>query len=155
MAVGRASRQRGAIAGCAILAALPDVDLALYLRDHVHTTTAFSHRGFTHSIGAAILCGLVAWAVARAFRARAPSRVALFVTLAVASHGVIDLLSDRGGAVAWLWPLSDARIVSPLRPLPVARFHPFWQFVRTELVEILAFAPCLLYALWPRRRHAG
>lgn len=155
MAIGRASRQRGAILGFAALAALPDIDLLIYLHDgQVHRTTAYAHRGFTHSLGAALACGLVAWGVARAFRAEAALRVALFATLAVASHGIIDMLSDRGGGVAWLWPLSHARVLAPLRPIPVAHFHPFWLFVRTELVEILAFAPCLLYALWPRRgRH--
>jgi len=139
------------MAGCAVLAALPDLDLVFF---HVRHPGPYAHRGFTHSLGAALACGLAlgllaaAWPKTRGFAVK----LGLFVALAVASHGLLDMFSDRGSAVAYFWPLSDTRVVPSFRPIPVARFSPRWLFVTSEAKEFLAFSPALAFALWPRRR---
>ena len=73
----------------------------------------------------------------------------------VASHALLDTLTDGGLGVALLWPFTDARYFAPWRPIPVA---PIGSGMFSErglyviAVETLLFAPILAYGLWPRRR---
>lgn len=139
------------MSGLAVAACLPDTDLLIY---RVRHAGPFAHRGFTHSLFAAAVCGFVAGLVATAHpRTRVFAlRLGIFVWLAVSSHGVLDILSDRGSAVTMFWPFSDVRVLAPFRPIPVARFTPFSLFLVSEAKEVLAFTPLLLYALWPRKK---
>src|SRR6266511_1055996 len=116
IAAGWGNVPRRDMAGAAILAAVsiaPDLDLLFH-----------SHRGPTHSAGAALLAGLVAWVLTRrsAFAAsplppspglrrtgrRDRRSWAVAVTLAWASHVVLDWLSNDTrlpvGVMAF-WPL--------------------------------------------------
>jgi len=138
--------------GLAVVACLPDFDMVIF---HVHKLTPYAHRGFTHSLFIAALCGLLASSVVRFAKLPAhAARVGLFVFFASGSHGLLDLASDRGGPVALLWPFSDVRLTSPLRPIPVARFRPPSAFVPSEAKELLAFSPLLVIAFWRFARRA-
>lgn len=159
MAVGRIATRGGLrraalpMAALAVLAVTPDLDLLAY---PVREPTPFSHRGFTHSLGFALACGVTLGLLSLLSRRTRPHalRIGACAALAMATHGVIDLLSNRGSAVTLLWPLSDARILSPMRPIPVASFSPLWRFLVTETVECLVFSPLALFALWPRRTRS-
>lgn len=94
-------------AACGVAAALPDVDFLLPLQ----------HRGPSHSLGAAVL--VLAASCAGTTRTADPDRlrVIVAVTLAYASHVLLDWLgadssSPRG--VMALWPVSSAFYVSGL-----------------------------------------
>lgn len=55
----------------------------------------------------------------RRLRARAGVAFA-FLAAATASHGLLDMLTDGGRGVAWLWPLTAERFAAPWRPIAVS-----------------------------------
>lgn len=135
------------------LALLPDVD-AVGFRWGVPYGSPFGHRGASHSLCAAAVVGLLAAAIARARgRRAAPDFVWTFAV--VASHGLLDTLTDGGKGVALLWPWTTARFFAPWRPIPVAPIGLRMlsaRGLRVAADEILIFLPFWVYAFWPKRR---
>jgi inner membrane protein len=102
-------------AACAVL---PDADFALYLLRIDSYDGPYGHRGFSHSIGFALLVGLLGALLAPA-GGRRRAFVGTFLALCTLSHPLIDGLFDRGICNAWRWPLDDARHCLPWRPIPM------------------------------------
>lgn len=102
-------------AACAVL---PDADFALYLLRIDTYSGTYGHRGFSHSIGFALLVGLLGALLAPA-HGRRRAFVGAFLALCTLSHPLIDGLFDRGICNAWLWPLDGARHCLPWRPIPM------------------------------------
>jgi inner membrane protein len=101
---------------CAALAMLPDVDVIAYAFP-IPDDSIWSHRGISHSFVAA---GVVAALVTVWARRRVPMRpIALWLclTVAMASHGVIDTMTAGGKGVALLAPLNETRYLAPWRPM--------------------------------------
>jgi inner membrane protein len=136
------------------LSYLPDADV-LAFRFGIPYRAPWGHRGAAHSLGIAVLCGVLL-ALAGAW-ARLPAlRLGLVGAAVVASHGLLDALTDGGLGVALLWPWSDRRFFAPLRPIPVAPIGAGMLSARgLEVVaaECLLFLPVFAYALWPWRRR--
>ncbi|HUB07262.1 MAG TPA: metal-dependent hydrolase [Myxococcales bacterium] len=135
------------------LSLLPDVDVLGFARG-VPYGSPFGHRGATHSLAAALLVGLAAAALARPLRLNPLTTFAL-VTGVVASHGLLDTMTDGGLGVALLWPFSLRRFFFVWRPIPVAPIGLGLLSRRGAAVlalESVQFSPFWLYALWPRRR---
>ncbi len=147
----------GVMAICAALALLPDADVIAFAL-HIPYRAPFGHRGASHSLVAAAACGLCGmWVLYRAQHRSGLSRLrlGLFLTGLVASHGLLDTLTDGGLGVALAWPLDLHRYFAPIRPIPVAPIgarllSPYGY--RVLLTELVYFFPLLVYALWPRRR---
>lgn len=138
----------------AALAMLPDADVVGGAFG-VPYGASWGHRGATHSFVFAAAVGAV-MAVAAPWAA-APGRTFLVAALVVASHPVLDMLTDGGRGCAIFWPFDDTRYFLPWRPLPVAPIGLGFLSARglkVSLVELVAFAPLFLFALWPRRRAA-
>src|SRR5258705_3103050 len=82
------------------------------------------HRGITHSLPFAAAFG----AVVTALLFRAPEwrghrlAVWLFLSLATASHGVLDAMNDARLGVAFFAPFDTTRYLLPWRPIPVSPF---------------------------------
>ena len=96
---------------------LPDADVVLF-RFGATYNDVWSHRGFSHSLGFAIFLGLL---VALLLRKRAPPLLAFaFVASSAASHGLLDMLTNGGHGIAFLWPLSDQRYFFDWRPIQVS-----------------------------------
>lgn len=96
---------------------LPDADVILF-RFGATYANVWSHRGFSHSLGFAIVLGL---AVALAMRSRVRPAVAFgFVGFAALSHGLLDMMTNGGHGVAILWPLADTRYFFDWRPIQVS-----------------------------------
>jgi inner membrane protein len=138
------------------LSLLPDADVFGF-RLGVRYEEPWGHRGATHSLVFARGVACVALIIAKA--ARLPAvRTALIALVVVASHALLDTLTDGGLGCALLWPFSDERFFAPWTPLPVApigRAFVSAEGVRVAAVEIVMLAPLLAYALWPalmRRR---
>jgi inner membrane protein len=156
IAVGlTAARLRGGGAvrglGWSALSMLPDLDVIAFWLG-IPYGAPFGHRGATHSLVFAAAAGIIAVLIARAPDRR---RVGLLAFAVVASHGLLDALTDGGRGVALLWPFSAERHFAPIRPIPVAPigagiFSPRGYYVMA--VEAIAFSPLLIYALWPRGR---
>jgi inner membrane protein len=116
--------------------------------------SAWLHRGALHSLAVAALAGIAA-ALATGGLRRSRARLAVTGALAAATHGVLDAFTDGGRGVALLWPFLDGRFFAPVRPLPVAPIglglaSPWG--MRVFAAELLAFAPLLVVAFWPRPR---
>jgi inner membrane protein len=142
----------GTLLAFAVLAALPDLDVvavALGARD----AGAIGHRGASHSLFMAVAIGLIAGLLAK--RVGWPMlRTTVAVTLAVASHGILDAFGEGGRGIPLLWPFSEARFHSPWRVLPDAprglKLLSRPGFIDLAL-EFAVFFPVTAYALWPQR----
>ena len=104
----------------AALAALPDLDVAWW---GLTTYGApWGHRGMTHSLTFAVLVGtVVAFVVGKRLRlAGGVWGTALFFTLIIASHGVLDGLTNGGYGIAFFSPFDTNRNFLPVTPIPVS-----------------------------------
>jgi inner membrane protein len=135
------------------LSLLPDADVVGFSIG-VPYAAPWGHRGATHSFAFALAVGVVVWLAARLAGRRAPG-TGLLAAAVVASHPLLDVLTDGGLGCALLWPLSNQRFFAPWTPLPVAPIGTDFLSGRgahVALVELAFFAPLALYAMWPRPR---
>jgi len=133
--------------GMVALSMLPDADVVGFALG-VPYPDPFGHRGATHSFLFALVAGALA-----AIAVRTP-RLALWCVALIASHPLLDALTDGGLGVALLWPLSDRRFFFPWRPIPVSPIGVgflSWRGMRVVLAELLIFSPVYALALWPRK----
>jgi len=151
---------RGALARSMLLwsalSLLPDIDVVGFAFG-VRYGDPWGHRGATHSfafaLGLGLLLGLAARRCGRSFW-----RTAVLASLVVASHPLLDTLTDGGRGCALFWPFDDTRHFAPFRPIPVAPIGLGFLSQRglsVAAVELVLFAPLFAYALWPRRRPAA
>jgi membrane-bound metal-dependent hydrolase YbcI (DUF457 family) len=145
IAVGWGPAPRGNVAAAAILVAaanLPDVDLLVGY-----------HRGISHSVGMAVVAGLVAVAVTRR------ARWGVAVALAWASHVLLDWMSNDTrppmGVMA-LWPVTRDYYKASFEIFPaVSRRYwlaEFWTYnLKALVVELLIVGPIAAAVLWLRR----
>ncbi len=101
---------------------LPDLDV-IGLRLGIAYANDMGHRGITHSLLFALILGLVAAYLAPRLRARPPV-AGLFVAVACASHGLLDMCTNGGLGIAFLWPLSHERYFLP------------WQFIQVSPLTV-------------------
>ncbi|HEV8357206.1 MAG TPA: metal-dependent hydrolase [Gemmatimonadales bacterium] len=111
---------RALVAGGA-LALVPDLD-AIGFWLGVPTRSVVGHRGLTHSLFFATVVGLAAaWAyVSRVRPAPNPWWLGLFFVLVLASHGLLDALTNGGPGIAFFSPFSSRRYFFPFRPIEVS-----------------------------------
>lgn len=136
---------------------LPDADVIGYWLG-VPYAHPLGHRGFSHSIAAAALFGLLMVALRRPLRASAGAAF-FFAFLAMLSHGLLDAMTTGGLGVEFFWPVDTGRYFLPLRPIEVSpiRVASFLssrglRVLRSELLFI--WLPCLslfLFSLIVRR----
>lgn len=133
------------------LATLPDLDLIGRLFG-VRQSSDWGHRGLSHSLFAAVLVGVCVglvsgrWGYPRLLSA-------CFATAAMASHGLVDTLTDGTNGCALLWPFSSERYLAPVRVILRAQLGLSFlgeQGLRFFTRELLLFWPLFLYALYPR-----
>jgi len=135
-------------AACAIA---PDADV-IGVAFGIPFRGALGHRGLSHSLlFAAVFAAVV---VALAFRLRpadvSRQRLWLYFFLAIASHGVLDALTNGGPGIAFFAPLDDTRYFFPWRPilvspLGVRPFLSIWGLRVLENEAIWVWLPCLLF----------
>jgi inner membrane protein len=134
------------------LSLLPDADV-IGFRLGVRYADAWGHRGATHSLlFALVLGGLIG--LAGPIMGLSRVRTGLCAVAVLASHGLLDTLTDGGLGCALLWPFSTRRYFAPWELIPVAPIgRAFFSGagLRVALAEVLLFMPFWLYALWPRR----
>jgi inner membrane protein len=135
------------------LSILPDADVVAFTLG-IPYSAPWGHRGATHSLAFAVFIGLLAALAARVLRLPV-LRTWLLATAVVASHGILDTMTDGGLGCALLWPFSHERFFAPVRPIPVAPIG--FDFIssvglRVAAAELLIFLPAIVYAFWPTRR---
>jgi len=75
----------------------------------------------------------------------------------MASHGLLDTLTDGGLGVALLWPFSNTRYFAPWRPIPVAPIGSRLfeaRGIHLMLHECVLFLPFFIFGLWPQTRSS-
>ena len=136
------------------LAVAPDLDLVTSFLG-VSPNTPVSHRGITHSFPFAFA---VAALVAIFLRNRGRGLLAGGVTLAaLASHGLLDAMSQLGNGPMLLWPFTVQSYEFIWRPIPGVLNSSHYltlQAMPTLAVETLMFLPLIIFAglaFFPRR----
>ncbi len=142
----------------AILAAVPDLDVVGLAfgwgLDH-----PLGHRGLSHSLVVATGVAALAAMTIRRRAGESRGRLWLVLVLAMASHGILDALTNGGRGVAFLAPFAETRWHFPVRPIEVSPIG-VWSFISRRGLEVLAnevvwlWAPSLtaLAATWTLRR---
>ena len=139
-------RRRTAITVAAAIA--PDLDLLL------KPLGLAVHQGASHSVGAALVAGAIAWIATRR------PRWGLTVTLTWASHILLDWMSNDTrppmGVMA-LWPLTHDYYKSSIELLPaVSRRYwlaEFWVYnLKAVAVELVILGPIAAFVVWLRLR---
>jgi len=141
-----------AMAVWSALAMLPDLDVIGFGLG-VRYSDPWGHRGAAHSLLMAAALGIALSAIARR-RTLPLGRTALFTVIVLASHGLLDTMTDGGLGCALLWPFSLTRYFAPWRPIPVAPIG--WDFLSPDgaivsAIELALFGPLFGYALRRRR----
>jgi inner membrane protein len=129
------------------LSLFPDIDVVGFLRG-VPYGASWGHRGATHSLAFALAGGVLVGLGARWFK-RPVLRTMVVATLVLASHGLLDTMTDGGLGAALLWPFSLSRFFAPWRPIPVAPIGPDFftpDGAIVALTEIALFLPLWLFA---------
>jgi inner membrane protein len=105
----------------AALAILPDIDVVGF-RFGVQYGDLLGHRGLTHSLLVAIAAGcVVAWTMTRVgYALRDRLILAAYLATALASHGLLDAMTNGGLGVALVAPIDNARYFFPWRPIAVS-----------------------------------
>jgi len=140
----------------AALSLLPDADVIGFALG-IPYAHEWGHRGATHSLIFAAWVGLCVASLA-ALASRPFWRTWLLVTCVVGSHGMLDMLTDGGLGILWLWPLRAERYFAPITPLPVAPIGSSLLSARglyVLAVEALFFLPLMAYAFSRRRENQG
>ncbi|MDG1482856.1 MAG: metal-dependent hydrolase [Myxococcota bacterium] len=137
----------GALAFAA-LSMLPDADVVAFALD-IPYSDPFGHRGASHSLVFAAGMGALIGGLSRRLR------LGLLVAVVVASHPLLDALTDGGLGVALWWPQEETRVFAPWRPIPVAPIGASFlseRGLKVMLAELLPSLPLLIYGLWPAQK---
>jgi len=139
-------------------AAIPDADVICFAFG-LQYGDAWGHRGATHSLAFALLLALVAVAFADRLRSGRWATF-VFVALAAASHGLLDMLTDGGLGIALFWPLTEERYFFPARVIEVSPIG-LRPFLTARGIDVLAsellwvWLPCTAAALFMRVARAA
>ena len=141
--------------GC-LLSILPDIDVIGFFNG-ISYHSPYGHRGFTHSIAFAAVCGGLVTMMHHKLKAK-PIVTFLFAAFSVLSHGLMDSMTYGGLGIAFYWPLSDNRHFLPWRPLPVPTIgirHFFtywgWYVFKTEMFRVWLPLIATALAFWSIR----
>src|SRR5204863_5794855 len=127
---------------------LPDVDVIGFALG-VNYGDPWGHRGATHSFAFSAALGLAVGLAARWFK-RPPARTGLIATAVLASHAILDTMTDGGLGCALFWPFDLTRYFAPWGPIQVAPIglaflSPYGAIV--AMSEITLFLPLFIFAL--------
>ncbi|HEV2706186.1 MAG TPA: metal-dependent hydrolase, partial [Pyrinomonadaceae bacterium] len=139
----------------ALCAIVPDADV-LAFAFHIPYGHMLGHRGLTHSLFFAVVVGFVVSALA--FRdVRPPLRrttLGIYLAAAIASHALLDALTDGGRGVALFAPFSARRYFFPWRPIEVSPIgagffsERGWTVLASEFVWVWLPSGALILAVW-------
>ena len=104
----------------ALCSVLPDLDvLGFYFG--IQYGDMWGHRGMTHSVVfSALLAGMLVGVWYRGKPVVAMTKLFLYFFLCIASHGVLDAMTNGGLGVAFFSPFDTTRYFFPVRPVIVS-----------------------------------
>ncbi len=102
-----------------IFTLLPDIDV-IGFKLGIPYAHMLGHRGLSHSLlFAGILSALTTWLLSKWLNTK-PLFVWLYLFICMASHGVLDMLTNGGYGIALLSPFSNERLFFPYQPIEVS-----------------------------------
>lgn len=127
---------------------LPDFDVIAF-KFGISYEHPLGHRGFTHSIGFAVL-----WALALMFTIGRKNKLTWFLVifLSTISHGILDAMTSGGEGVGFLIPFNSDRFFFSFREIVVSPLG-FKNFFSTWGIKVLfsefkyVVIPCFLIFL--------
>jgi inner membrane protein len=130
------------------LSFLPDADV-IGFGFGIAYGDAWGHRGASHSLAFAVALGTIIGLVAPLV-SRPAWRTGVTAVLTLATHGLLDTLTDGGLGIALLWPFDLTRYFAPWTPIPVSPIgfgylSPYGMYV--AITELLLFSPLIWFAL--------
>jgi len=138
------------------LSFLPDADV-IGFQFGIQYADEWGHRGASHSLVFAIALGAAIGGLAPLFN-RPAVRTAATAILVLASHPLLDTLTNGGLGCALFWPFDDTRYFAPWTPIPVSpiglRFlSPYGLFV--AVVELVLFSPLFWFGVRSKISQGG
>ena len=137
----------------------PDMDVTAF-RFGIAYSHAFGNRGFSHSLVFALMLAIIAALFAPELRTKRMIAF-VFIFVATASHGLLDMFTNGGLGVALFWPFTDARYFFPVRMIDVSPIglrgflgQAGIRALKSELLWIWLPALMLGVAVYLRRRHS-
>jgi inner membrane protein len=103
------------VAGVALVM-LPDADVVGF-KFGIEYADQLGHRGASHAL---LVAAAVAALLTALFRPTNWKLIFTFLFFSMASHGLLDTLTDGGLGAAIFWPFDDARIFAPVTPIRVS-----------------------------------
>jgi inner membrane protein len=101
------------------LSMLPDLDIVAF-RFGIPYGAPFGHRGFSHSLGCAVLVGLIATGFTVQNLDWAWWKLWGYWTLVTGSHGILDTFTNGGKGIAIFAPVEWGRHFAPWQPIEVS-----------------------------------
>jgi len=129
-----------------LAAAAPDLDVVAF-KLGLPYGHPLGHRGLSHSLLAAAVLGVAGALLATWDRGAVRRHVGSLVAvgfLAVASHGLLDALTDAGRGIGFFIPFSNERFFFPWRPIETASVHP-GRFFSARGLEVLWSEICWIW----------
>ena len=136
-----------------LLSLLPDADVVGFAMG-VPYGDEWGHRGATHSFAFALIVAAAIGMAAPLF-GRRRLRTGVLAAIVLASHPLLDTLTDGGLGCALFWPFDLTRYFAPWRPIPVAPIGLGFLSVEgfaISVVEVALFAPLLWLSVEYARR---
>ncbi|WP_109356578.1 metal-dependent hydrolase [Sphingorhabdus sp. EL138] len=130
--LGRSRLSAPVIATGIVFAMLPDADV-IGFGFGIDYADNWGHRGATHSLAFAAALALLAVVLIR------PQRYFLagfFLFIAMASHGLLDTLTNGGLGAALFWPWDETRHFAPMTPIAVSPIG-ISDFISTRGMKVL------------------
>ena len=119
-----------------ICSIIPDVDV-IGFSFGIHYGDLWGHRGLTHSLFFAALLSVTLTGVwYRQKSSAAKAGIGVYLFLCMASHGVLDAMTDGGLGVAFFSPFDATRYFFPFRPVAVSPIG-IGDFFNGSAVQIL------------------
>lgn len=147
LGLGRSVISRRLLLAGVAASMVPDLDM-IGFKLGIAYADSMGHRGITHSLLFALALGVLAVLLARRLNAR-PLAAGLFIFASCVSHGLLDMCTNGGLGVAFLWPFSHQRYFLPWRfiqvaPLSLDKLFGPWglRMLYSELFRV--WLPCVM-----------
>jgi len=145
----------------AVCSVLPDLDVVGYYLG-VRYSDLFGHRGFFHSLTFALLIGVLVvvlfFPAVKRFSKQWWGMIVFFF-IVIASHGLLDSMTDKGMGVGFFIPFDNTRYFLPWRPIfaspmSIPRFFSRngFEVIINEVIWIWVPLIALYLALWIYRK---
>jgi inner membrane protein len=118
VAMGRARVPTSMLLVGMLAAVAPDFD-GIAFKLGIPYGGMWGHRGYTHTLGFALLMGCMGWLLASRWKL-AGWRAYAWVAACTFSHPVADTFTNGGLAIPLYWPLTETRFFSPWTPVEVS-----------------------------------